>query len=245
MQQSPPVAWDALCEDVRGIVLTKLTLRDLARAAGTCREFYAACLTRTAQERDILTAAGNNAFGKPLMSAMVAALTFSVLGLNRLALICDTAGRVLDRFADFFIISNAGEVNVATAERLRTVWSGSYEGCYCLLKTPSNTPSITAFLRRRPIGIYLNLDFGRWKQEDHLVVRVLVDREMVEAALALLIAIFRGSSQGVLTPYASPPVVEFTIEDPPGGPPGLQDAKDLAAPLMPLVQSMRFRQKFR
>jgi hypothetical protein len=74
--------WEPLCVDARQLVLSKLSLRELARTARTCKEFRQASLTRAAEERAKLIALGKETYGQGVFSCMVRALQASLLGLD-------------------------------------------------------------------------------------------------------------------------------------------------------------------
>lgn len=77
-----PARWEILCADVKLVILGKLTLRDLARSAPVCREFWTACRSRPAEERAALIAAAVEACGEGVFSAFVKAVQRAMLGLS-------------------------------------------------------------------------------------------------------------------------------------------------------------------
>jgi hypothetical protein len=68
---APPLGWEALCPDVRQLVLSKLSLPDMASAALTCREFRREFCRRQADEWARLISLGEDTFGKKRMSGFV------------------------------------------------------------------------------------------------------------------------------------------------------------------------------
>jgi hypothetical protein len=69
-----PGEWESLCPDVRPLILSKLSLRDLASAAPTCREFQRENRSRLAEEWARLIAVGEQTYGKTVFSAFVQAV---------------------------------------------------------------------------------------------------------------------------------------------------------------------------
>jgi hypothetical protein len=59
---------------VRELILSKLSLRELAFTAPTCREFRAALPSRLAEEREALVSAGEETYGKEMFHGFVRAI---------------------------------------------------------------------------------------------------------------------------------------------------------------------------
>ncbi len=76
------VQWETLCIDVRGLILSKLSLRDLARAGGTCRDFEEAYFGRVAEERARLIALGKEAYGEGMFCGIVTTVQRAMCGLD-------------------------------------------------------------------------------------------------------------------------------------------------------------------
>jgi hypothetical protein len=74
--------WDTLCQDLKGIVLSKLSLRELSRAAPTCREFQQALHSRVEEEQAKLIAVGRDTYGSGLFSVFVAGLQRTLRGAH-------------------------------------------------------------------------------------------------------------------------------------------------------------------
>jgi hypothetical protein len=88
---TPFIGWETLCSDVRPLILGKLNLRDLARAAGTCREFQQTCHSHAAEECAALIAAREEADGKLFFPKFVAALRRAMFGFRPSpGLLCDS-----------------------------------------------------------------------------------------------------------------------------------------------------------
>jgi hypothetical protein len=73
---------EALCFDVRQLVLNKLSLRDLARAARTCQEFQQAYVSRVVEERARLIALGKETYGDGMFCAVVRVFQRAMAGLD-------------------------------------------------------------------------------------------------------------------------------------------------------------------
>jgi hypothetical protein len=78
--QHRPIGWEDLCGDVREIILSKLSLRPLARAAVLCKEMKKAYAARVAQEQAILLSAGRASYGESLFSELVTVLQRPLCG---------------------------------------------------------------------------------------------------------------------------------------------------------------------
>jgi hypothetical protein len=74
--------WDTLCGDLKKIVLSKLSLHELACAAATSQDFRQAHLDRAAEERPNIIAAAEEGYGKRMFSTFVTTLQRPICGLR-------------------------------------------------------------------------------------------------------------------------------------------------------------------
>jgi hypothetical protein len=70
---APHAGWEALCPDIQELVLSNLSLRELACAARACRGFREAYLSKAADERANLIALANLCYGERFISNIVRA----------------------------------------------------------------------------------------------------------------------------------------------------------------------------
>jgi hypothetical protein len=108
--------WDTFCADVWQVIFSKLSLRDAARAGGTCREFEEAYLGRVAEERARLIALGKETYGEGRFRVIVTAFQRGMCGLD------PWPGVVLRCREGLGASGNGGHINAA-GETLVGRWS--------------------------------------------------------------------------------------------------------------------------
>jgi hypothetical protein len=67
----PPRTWETMCPDMKRLILSKLSIHELARSARTCREFREESRSRMVTERARLVAVGEETFGPTLFGGFV------------------------------------------------------------------------------------------------------------------------------------------------------------------------------
>jgi hypothetical protein len=137
--EAPFLGWEALCDDLRESTLEHLSVRDLAGAAATCRDFQKAYLDLAAEERANLIASAEDAFGEGLFSGFVLVLRRALLGLT--AFHDRNEGgesEVVEANCGGMVITSAGETKYATTEELEeddvSKWQSSNEPCAMISK---------------------------------------------------------------------------------------------------------------
>jgi hypothetical protein len=105
--------WEALSRNVRGHILDKLPLRELASAAPTCREFQRAFLRRMQEERARVTSAGETTYGKRAFLGLVQ-------GLQRLMRNPHAFPDLRRQNANVLVITPDGQAEITTWKELRT-----------------------------------------------------------------------------------------------------------------------------
>jgi hypothetical protein len=108
--EARPGDWEALCADVRPIILSDLSLRELAYAAPTCHEFQRENRSRLVEEWARLISVGQKTYGKATFSSFVKAmrqLTVSRDGFPGLSR------------GNHLIINAAGETELMSSEEMR------------------------------------------------------------------------------------------------------------------------------
>jgi hypothetical protein len=86
-----------MCFDLRQLILSKLSLGELARASRTCREFLKAYVSRVPEERACIIAFGKETYGEEIFCGVVRACHLAMCGLDPLdwdakSAITDAAG---------------------------------------------------------------------------------------------------------------------------------------------------------
>jgi hypothetical protein len=72
--EAPPKGWKTLCPDTGRVVLGKLSPRELALVAPTCRQFHGEFLVRAVEEQARLVSVAEATYGKERFSGLVRAL---------------------------------------------------------------------------------------------------------------------------------------------------------------------------
>ncbi len=98
-----------------GVILGKLSVRELALAARACREFQRELIARVTKERAARVLAAEATLGKDLFDGLVTAVQRIMCGLTPYP-----GGPHLKDFVDGLVISDAGEARVVT--RPRSEW---------------------------------------------------------------------------------------------------------------------------
>jgi hypothetical protein len=182
-----PASWDTLCPDVRGVILSKLSLHELARAAESSREFRQAYLCRMAEERDTLLSIGEQTFGKDVFSGFAGALRRILAGLEPHPGV---------EPGDCLMVNAAGELEPMA--RHPDLWekSAGWRGCIrhylpatyvtelCVLDPETSAPADMVGVRFQTC-------------EKDLAIVAIANKEVIAASLGLLLAIVMKYSDGL------------------------------------------------
>jgi hypothetical protein len=115
--------WEALCPDARQAILSKLSLREVARTAPTSRDFQQACVSRAAEERAKLIALGKEAYGRAVFFSILKAVRRSLRGLSPFPeLVWPDQGQVV-------IVDTAGNPKVGRVSSMLKMGSAVVEKC--------------------------------------------------------------------------------------------------------------------
>lgn len=219
-----PVPWEALCDDARRKILNKLALKDLARAAGTCREYRKAYHTKLAQERaDRIAVASASFLG---FDVLVNALRRFMHGHHPFPSMPDKPYGVVTPHCSFhksleiFLSSNGVPKYVMLDERLN---ESPKEPCafigkryaYLVLGGLAVGPCF-----RPTFASLFKCKGEKWKVE--------MDEEAVVATVGVLIANFTENPTAEVGSFRSPFRMDFGIRGRAGGLPR-SGAPDLAA----------------
>ncbi len=134
--ETPHVGWEALCDDVKRIIMSKLSLGDLSRAATLGREFREAFRARVLRDRDNLILAAEEGFGKGLFFSLVIAFARLVRGLCPCpCLLCEGGSGWVSREKAFSVISAKGFEHWTMRMRARAaLWMNGRAGApYCII----------------------------------------------------------------------------------------------------------------
>jgi hypothetical protein len=224
---APHAGWEALCPDIQRLVLSKLSLRELACAARACRGFREAYLRQAAEERANLIALANVCYGERFTSNIVRAVRRSLRGLDPYpGLVSNTNGLVR-------IDANGEASLVDTQERMSEGHKGQYSresGVYFLCgRDVGLFPSLSREAKSRRMFLGVNRDPGR---DVELLVTIMGD--MAGATKGVLLAICTEDSEADVM---RPPLFNLTVKSVEGGGTGRRSVQDLVAPLRRLGNS--------
>jgi hypothetical protein len=238
--QAPQAGWEDLCDDLKLIVLRKLSLRDLARAAPISRKLWPlieeAWLSRAAEERARLIALGKERY-KDLFGSFV-------IGLQRV--MCG-----LPRCPDLRIepISFVGGVCLRPHASL---WSGQCEmSNYDIL---SAGVLFYGGLHRKPLAdgeqrrthIWFTLkDSGEGNVHLNISVHLSISdpgpdviKEAAGEALGILLAFRTEIPEALMDGSRKSLTTVLRVRGWPDGPQGMREEQDLVAPLRCLAESI-------
>jgi hypothetical protein len=183
-----PDLWETLCSDIRQLILSKLSLRELASIAPACRDFHGKFLRRTAEERARLVSVGEDTYGKERFSGLVRAFQQFMLSWEPYPDL---------RFGKNCLVINAsGEVELVTKEeagkrhaadgRLLCI-SRSVGG-----KTKCKYHFDVELLQQLPgsgKAADVSIHAMKSRKGKRMVLKVVVHEEVVEEAMGFLVAL--------------------------------------------------------
>jgi hypothetical protein len=209
-----PGDWEALCADVRPIILNKLPLRDLASAASTCREFQGAFRSRLVEEWARLISVGEETYGKHRLSSFAKAV-------GQLMVSRDGYPGLSPEAHNMLVINAAGEAELLTRGQLQErqrVGQDVLVSYIHLYHRPS--PRMFARLWRVLPGggrVREDANIGLvlfYKREGGAELRVLVNSDAHEAAMGLLLAMCGGNPVAVPASVGNPVAVPASVGNP-------------------------------
>jgi hypothetical protein len=236
--EAPSGGWDTLCQDLKGIVLSKLSLRELSAAGPACPEFNEALRSRAAEEQAKLVAVGKDKYGHSLFSVFVTGLRHTLRGVRPWPRMVRKYLAVEKRFA----ITTTGDFCSAQREDVR-------EG----------GPSLTSFANVYQCSdvrdlLYGTLYYGKpgghvreWActafdmqtlGKHNLRLCIWVWKKAVVAALGVLRAMCEESPRALRGCREKPLTTVFKLYGLPPGVEGVREAEDLFAPLRPLAEAI-------
>jgi hypothetical protein len=240
-RKAPPVEWERLCHDVRPLVLGNLSLRELARAAVTCREFrdaYQACLT---EERGRLRSVAEGTFGKKRLAGFVTVFHGLISGTSHEGLI--------SRAESLLVIGESGHPNLLTYRAARGMPVG--DGRIIQIRKWCNTLPVSAVLWGQLPGscevARVSIHVGEWRSGVSLVARVSGGAGPAAVGLMLCICtenpadVCIGNLGDMPATWESPFNETFLAFEGLEGVAGRRKARDLVGPLRPLARSFASR----
>jgi hypothetical protein len=232
--------WEFLCPDVRGLVLRKLSLHDLACAAATSREFKEVYKTRLTEEQAALISVGEVTFGKDMFWAFVGAFQQAMWGLE------PHTGVMLGVVMRSMIIDATGGVVAKDGVHIGRFTGAAIGGCICacsntvfeaVLSAPPETcgtMSDSHVTRAKLSPIIMNVS---QIPDGGVRLEALFSKEATVGAVALLLAICTATT-GVPASWKGPlNAVHLTIRGLAGGDAGKGEVQRLVGPLRSLAMS--------
>jgi hypothetical protein len=242
--EAPFLGWEALCDDLRESTLEHLSVRDLAGAAATCRDFQKAYLDRAAEERANLIASAKDAYGDGVFSGFVAGFQRAMLGLTAFPddMYKEGESEVDEATCGAMLITNVGEPEYATPKE-HEKWRSSNEPCAMIIKPFFASELLTGEVQVRHaegnIGVRASSVWSMHRcGETHILLEV--DEGIGEAALVLglILAACRETPDASLQSPRNPLTIHLFLYYASSGLAGVREAEDLVAPLRSLAESV-------
>jgi hypothetical protein len=230
-----PAQCEPLCLDLRQLVLSKLSVRDLACAACACREFQAAYLRRVAEERATLIAVAKETYRHGMFRAIVAAFQQTSSELD---------------IANFFkpgilMINAAGGLEHFTGEEANRAWYAGGPQTEVWKASPARnmgygTPSLHAsvVVDLPGRGSFTSVQLSLYRhRETGPELKVMMSREAPTAAMGLLLGICAETPETPSLHFQRPVAVEVSIAGMPSSLAGIREVEDVVGPLGLLAES--------
>ncbi len=222
---------------MRELILSKLSLRELASAGRTCREMRTEFLTRLAQERARLVSAGEEFLGKKMFSSYVTAFQDLMRSLDAFpALVEPENSRRL-------LIDGAGEHHIHTFDQPMPEGPGdlffsltvsTHHYCPYVLQTQLWSPLRTSG------GIDGGIDVRRVRNKQELMLVVSLCPHSAAATLGLLLAICGHNAEAGPALWQRPlNTIELNFHGS-WGAEGKAQAEDLVGPLRSLGRTFKY-----
>jgi hypothetical protein len=233
------VGWEALFPELRPLILGRLSVPELARAARTCREFQSAYIGGVAEERARLIALGRQTYGEAMFNAIVRASQRALCGLDAFA-------GELSRTGPYGVTMNAaGELESerharGSVEKPRClVWKtdddpkdllfAHVEGSQRRIYRPTSNDFRTATVSRMYISVGKTLASGLVRLD------VRIGKEAPAAAMGLLLAICTENPETLSPCFQRPVTAHLAILDS-YRPPSAREVEEVIGPLGPLPE---------
>jgi hypothetical protein len=227
---------------VRGLILSKLSLPALARAAPTCQEFKDACVGKVADKRADLIRAGEGGLGRDSFRALVAAVQRPLCGCSPSQSLFSGPGG--SRHGDHgrrssLICFTEPFDSEASEHTMPVVQSLASKGSAIVIDRPTSVSHLfSAHLFQGVLGDVPCLTkfnvyrFGR----NNVYLRLLVRKEGGTSAMGLLLAISTEISEALPAYCRSPLTVDIFLWGFPVGAAVVREVEELVAPLRLLAE---------
>jgi hypothetical protein len=226
--ETPPLQWGDLCADVKTLILGSLSLRDLARATPTCREFQDEFSCRIAEERSRLVAVAEELYGKEQLAGFV-------IAFRRLLRDLDAYPGLLFWGENMLLINSAGEPElVSEGEEFERRLANHH-----ILRICKSWESFGLLGKLWVEEVFVCIDVRR-SDDGSFYWQVRVDgKEEGEAAMGVLLALCGESPGFELAPCGAPPkraVLDLLVL----GEGAKSVAEDLLRPLRFQTESVKY-----
>ncbi len=228
----PGGEWDSLCDDMKQLILSQLSRADLARPAGTCREFREVFWSRAAEERAALIALAKETYGEDQFNGTVRAIQRTMRGLEPFPSITGKQ----DAHECFVVLSAAGEPRRATWEVKDTMWREEgrlalYGSAFSLMATDLKG---SAWWQHR-----VQVDVSR-HTVDGVQVDVVLWRRCAPS-IGVLLAICTEDPKALLPCMQSPVTMCLSLHESPVGAWEEKAAQEVLEPVRMLAQFCTFK----
>jgi hypothetical protein len=247
---APPFDWETLCGDLKQLVVAKLSLRDLACAACSCRHFRAAYLDRAAEERANLIALVKGA-GKPVFSAFTTRLREAMSGspsIPNLRYLDDTKPYQTGPIHSM-LVTNVGEPQYAATQPDSAEWDSINEPHAMFCHTLGEHAFFNAWLYLQSLGADdAQLASSLWYMarcgETTMKLEIRMGIQQAAYVVAFVLAACHEIKQAARPPSRCPLTVHFLVTQGSIGRAGLREAEDLVAPLRHLCESVSIHRQY-
>jgi hypothetical protein len=245
-----PTGWGDLSADVTRIVMSKVALKGLARAAVMSREFNDAYLSRATAERAKLIALGQEFYGMGLFSRFVTAIQSARCGLCPRASLLGGDDKTNLAKTDVVITNEWACLSTSlTDEASKMINSGTIGRFGTIWATGSaDRPLYSTLWAQGPVSwdivksgrniILLTAQVHRDRYSEHMSP---VQKNRISATLGLLLASCLGQPEALPAAPQSGFTAALSLEGLSLGVAGLREAEDLIAPLRCLAEPVVIR----
>jgi hypothetical protein len=222
-----------LCIDLREVVLSKMSLCELARAAPTCREFQQVYLRQAAEERASLIATGKETLGDGAFSGVMTALQRTVCGL-------ETCPGLVGRSFDLATIGSDGVWEMVSMFGAWLRWIEKGTKAQMRRGIDWGEPFDVKILVKDRCGQAPCMSFEVLRgAKGYVQLEVRMKKQAASAGLGLLLAVCTGNPEALLPHLQGSVALTVTIEGDADIPVGREEGKKLAGPLGSLATSFR------
>jgi hypothetical protein len=195
-RKASPVGWEKLCPDVRPLVLRNLSVREMACAAPTCREFWEAYQNRSMEEPGRLRLVAEETFGKKRLAGFVTACHGLMSTMSHEGL--------LPRAENMLVINDSGHSNILTMKEAREAPVG--DGRIIHIQNWGRAFPLSAVLWGKLPGsgkvARILIQLHNWGSG--LKITASISEEADPAAVGLMLSICSGNPADLATPWQSP-----------------------------------------